>query len=185
MKVVIERKMGACRKSPFVAPFIDGIIADFEGQILENARIAMSDTKVIGIDSLEQQVFRNIENTVNDLRRADRRGRTVIEKIEEHGDVGFASVLLTPDDVGAQKDNASALRPRARQNVLLELGYFIGRLERSRVVALRRGDVEVPSDLDGVVYVTFDSGNGWKQDLGKELQAVGYELDWNQIMGRR
>jgi predicted nucleotide-binding protein len=108
------------------------------------------------------------------------KGRTVIEKIEAHGEVGFAVVLLTPDDVGSLKgDN---LQPRARQNVLLELGYFVGRLGRSRVCALKRGEVEVPSDFGGVVYETFDDKGAWKTALGKELEAAGFEIDWNAAM---
>ncbi|WP_443749626.1 TIR domain-containing protein [Asticcacaulis solisilvae] len=359
MKLAVEGKVGRYRSNPFVAPLIDGMIEQFEQQILEKASEAMADTdKSIALD---QQAFRGIENTVNDLRRADyrsferhikklsrqlhggefddisnelkskvdlgawlaagertqggmvgsaqldwpenheeelgivialtdhfadendgswppenfshtffyngnnitsnlqhmvseiyvpfardfidyvkqrtgakeaallptrkldpasrkvfvvhghdegakeatarflealdfepiilheqaSRGRTIVEKIEEHGDVGFAVVLLTPDDVGAHKDHSTDLKPRARQNVLLELGYFMGRLGRSRVVALKRGDVEVPSDFEGVVYVGYDSGNGWKQDLGKELDAAGYEIDWNKVMARR
>jgi predicted nucleotide-binding protein len=68
--------------------------------------------------------------------------------------------------------------------VLLELGYFIGRLGRSRVCALKRGEVEIPSDFGGVVYETFDAGNGWKAALARELQAAGFEIDWNQIYKR-
>jgi predicted nucleotide-binding protein len=109
-------------------------------------------------------------------------GRTIIEKIEAHGDVGFAVILLTPDDVGSVKDGA--LQPRARQNVLLELGYFVGRLGRARVCALKRGDLEVPSDFGGVVYEPFDAGGGWKQALSRELQAAGFDIDWNVAMKR-
>jgi predicted nucleotide-binding protein len=107
-------------------------------------------------------------------------GRTVIEKIEAHGDVGFAVVLLTPDDEGRAK--GGKLAPRARQNVILELGYFICRLGRSRICALKRGDVELPSDFGGVVYEPFDASGGWKQKLGRELEAAGYEINWNTIM---
>ncbi|HAE54972.1 MAG: hypothetical protein CMI62_02975 [Parvibaculum sp.] len=109
-------------------------------------------------------------------------GRTIIEKIEAHGDVGFAVVLLTPDDIGGMSEDD--LRPRARQNVLLELGYFVGRLGRARVCALKKGDVEVPSDFDGVVYQNLDAAGAWKTALGKELQAAGFNIDWNLIMGR-
>ena len=94
--------------------------------------------------------------------------RTVIEKVEHHGDVGFAVVLLTPDDIGGPKDGGQ--QPRARQNVILELGYFIGRLGRERVCALKRGNFEIPSDFGGVVYKTFDASGGWKQALGKDLR---------------
>jgi predicted nucleotide-binding protein len=63
-------------------------------------------------------------------------GRTIIEKFEVYADVGFAVVLLTPDDVGAPKDAPTELKPRARQNVIAELGYFYGKLSRHRVCAL-------------------------------------------------
>ena len=93
------------------------------------------------------------------------RGRTVIEKVEAHGDIGFAVVLLTPDDVGCGKGGTPV--PRARQNVLLELGYFVGRLGRNRVCALKRGELEIPSDFEGIVYVTLDDAGAWKQSLGQ------------------
>jgi predicted nucleotide-binding protein len=110
------------------------------------------------------------------------RGRTIIEKVEAHGDVGFAVVLLTPDDEGKAKGEGE-LRPRARQNVVIELGYFIGRLKRENVCALVKGDVEAPSDFDGVVYVKYEDGStAWRQGLGQELQAAGYAIDWNKIM---
>jgi predicted nucleotide-binding protein len=109
------------------------------------------------------------------------RGRTVIEKVEAHGDVSFAVVLLTPDDEGCLKGETP--QPRPRQNVLLELGYFIGRLGRSNVCALKAGEIELPSDFGGVVWETFDGADGgWKQKLAKELQAAGYEIDWNKMM---
>ncbi|WP_313451041.1 nucleotide-binding protein [Stutzerimonas kunmingensis] len=107
-------------------------------------------------------------------------GRTVIEKVVAHGDVGFAVVLLTPDDEGCAKGGTS--EPRARQNVLLELGYFIGRLGRDKVCALKRGTLEIPSDFAGVVWETMDSSGGWKQSLARELEAAGHELDWNKVM---
>lgn len=108
-------------------------------------------------------------------------GRTIIEKIEAHGDVGFAIVLLTADDVGGK--TAESLRPRARQNVLLELGYFIAKLGRPRVCTLTKGDLEIPTDFAGVVWEALDDGNAWKTILARELKATGYEIDWNKVMG--
>lgn len=108
-------------------------------------------------------------------------GRTIIEKIEAHGDVGFAVVLLTPDDVGGK--TADSLRPRARQNVLLELGYFIAQLGRARVCTLAKGDLEIPTDFAGVVWQTLDDGGGWKTAFARELAAAGYPIDWNKVMG--
>ena len=107
-------------------------------------------------------------------------GRTIIEKVVANSDVGFAVVLLTPDDEGCVK--GGALEPRARQNVLLELGYFIGRLGRDKVCALKRGTLEIPSDFAGVVWEAMDSSGGWKQALARELEAAGHSIDWNKVM---
>lgn len=109
------------------------------------------------------------------------RGMTVLEKLIANGDVGYAVVLLTPDDLGrsiAEGDD----KPRARQNVILELGYFLGRLGRERVMALLRGSVEIPSDYLGVLYEEYDDGGGWRRKLARELQTAGYEIDWNKVM---
>ena len=107
-------------------------------------------------------------------------GRTIIEKLEEHAQVGFAVALLTPDDTGSLKGEEDNLRPRARQNVLFEFGFFIGSLGRSRVCALTEGDVEIPSDYAGVVYIPLNEG-GWKFELGKELKNAGYPVDFNNL----
>jgi len=96
-------------------------------------------------------------------------GRTVIEKFEQYTDVGFAVVLLTPDDVGAANADRANLTPRARQNVVLELGYFLGKLKRSRVCALYKTGVEIPSDFDGVLYVELDDKGAWRTKLAQEL----------------
>ena len=107
-------------------------------------------------------------------------GRTVIEKVEDHSDVGFAVIILTPDDMGNLRGEEP--RPRARQNVLLELGYFIGKLTRKRVCTLKVGELEIPSDWRGVVDEPYDTGGGWRQTLARELEAAEYEIDWNKVM---
>ena len=107
-------------------------------------------------------------------------GRTIIEKIEGNSDVGFAVVLLSPDDQGAKSGESP--QPRARQNVILELGYFIGRLGRDRVCALKSGDLEIPSDFGGVVYTLYDPNGGWRQALAQELSEAGFDIDWNLVM---
>ena len=109
------------------------------------------------------------------------RGMTVIEKLEANANVGYAIVLLTPDDIGRKKSEDME-KPRARQNVILELGYFLGRLGRKRVMAIVQGEIEIPSDYMGVVYIPFDSGGAWRQSLGRELKNAGYEIDWNKVM---
>jgi len=141
--------------------------------------------------------------------------RTIVEKLEKHSDVGYAFVILTPDDVGCfnievskslqsivgtlqnlveaytvikhkgplkrVRDElskvASSFKPRARQNVVLEFGYFIGFLGRDRVCCLYKGDVELPSDMHGIVYVPFkESVNEARDMIIKELRAVGYDV---------
>ena len=106
-------------------------------------------------------------------------GRTIIEKFEHNADVGFAIVLITADDVGGV--DVGQLKPRARQNVILELGYFVGRLKRARVCALYESGVELPSDIIGVGYVPLDDAGRWKYDLAKELRAAGYSVDMNRL----
>ena len=110
------------------------------------------------------------------------KGRTIIEKFEDHADVPFAVVLLTPDDVGKLKDEKSDLKPRARQNVILELGFFLGRLGRGRVCPLVKGDVETPSDYDGVVFTKLDDAGAWKMKLVQELKAAGFDIDANRVV---
>lgn len=109
------------------------------------------------------------------------RGRTVMEKLEGYSDVDFAVVLLTPDDLGSAKSETASLRPRARQNVVLELGYFIGLLGREHVCALHKGGLELPSDFGGVVYVSMDDGS-WKLLLARELIAAGFTIDMNRTV---
>ena len=109
------------------------------------------------------------------------RGMTTVEKLEANRDVGYVVVLLTPDDLGRGKLEEED-KPRARQNVILELGYFLGFLGRERVTAIRKGQVEIPSDYMGVVYTPFDDGGGWRQQLGRDLKTAGYKVDWNRVM---
>ena len=113
------------------------------------------------------------------------KGRTLIEKLEDYSDVGFAVVLLSADDMGYERiESAKDERPRARQNVVFELGYFIGRLGRGNVVALHPADAkfELPSDFSGVLFKPYDPAGAWKLGLVKELKAAGYPADANRIV---
>lgn len=109
------------------------------------------------------------------------RGGTVIEKFEGASDVGFVIVLLTADDLGRAMSEPE-LKPRARQNVILELGYFIGKLGRDRVMALVSEDLEQPSDLRGLVGTAIDRGGAWKARVLQELQAAGYTVDFSKLV---
>jgi len=110
------------------------------------------------------------------------KGQTLIEKIEHNSDVGFAVVLLTGDDLGCKKGETDNLKPRARQNVVFELGYFFGLLGRKRVCALYESGVEQPSDIQGLVYVQLDDHGGWKTSLAQELKAAGFDIDLTKLI---
>lgn len=117
------------------------------------------------------------------LHEQPNKGRTIIEKLEEVAEsASFAIVLLTPDDFGALKDRIDSTRnPRARQNVVFELGYFIGRLGRERVCPIYKGEVESPSDIDGIVYVRMDEAGAWRQNLTQEMESAGLPLMKSEV----
>lgn len=104
-------------------------------------------------------------------------GLTIIEKLEAESDAAGAVCLFTDDDVG-RNDRSDEERPRARQNVVFETGYFIGRLGRGNVAILANREVELPSDMQGIVYVNTDA---WEFALLKELKKMGYSIDMNLL----
>ena len=106
-------------------------------------------------------------------------GRTIIEKFEAYADVHFAVVVMTPEDVGGL--DSESLAKRARQNVVLELGFFIGRLGRANVSALVVGVLERPSDVAGVLYTPFDDLGAWRIKLANDMAAAGLSIDKNRI----
>jgi predicted nucleotide-binding protein len=109
------------------------------------------------------------------------RSRAIIEKLEQKSATGYAVALITPDDEGKLRGEVGALKPRARQNVILELGYFIGKLGRQRICALKVEGVETPSDYHGVEYIPFDESGGWKLKLANELEAADYTIDRSKL----
>lgn len=108
-------------------------------------------------------------------------GLTVIEKFEKFSEVEFAIILLTFDDYGNVK-NEEKKNKRARQNVILELGYFLAKLGRSNVLPLYEDGVELPSDISGVLYTKIDESENWKFRLVKELKSAGFNVDANDIL---
>ena len=102
-------------------------------------------------------------------------GRTIIEKIEYYSNVGFGVVLYTPCDVGSKAGELTG-NYRARQNVVFEHGFLIGKLSRARVTAVVKGSVETPNDISGVVYTSMDNDGQWKQQLLVELRDAGYQV---------
>jgi Predicted nucleotide-binding protein containing TIR -like domain len=107
-------------------------------------------------------------------------GRTIIEKFVDYTNVGFTIVLITPDDVGAPANQKDHLQPRARQNVIFELGFFLGKLGRDRVCALYKEGVEIPSDYKGVLFVSMDESD-WKSLLAREIKEAGISVDLNKV----
>lgn len=88
-------------------------------------------------------------------------GQTIIEKLEKHTDAAYAVVSFTPDDVGSASSSPEDLHPRARQNVLVELGYMAPKIGRNRVCVLRKGNVEMPSDfLESFILISMLLGHG-------------------------
>ncbi len=109
-------------------------------------------------------------------------GRTILEMIEASADVAFAVVLLTPYDVG--RTEHAELRSRARHDVVLAMGFFCGKLGRSRVCVLYKEDIGLPSDVGGLVFVKMDDTGAWRFQLADELDAAGLEIDFNRLRRR-
>ncbi len=108
-------------------------------------------------------------------------GKTIIEKFEKHAAAScFAIVLLTPDDIGYPQKKKDDAKPRARQNVIFELGYFCGALERKNVSVLYKEGVEIPNDYLGVIYTPMDNRGAWQLDLAKEMKEAGLQFDMNK-----
>ena len=116
------------------------------------------------------------------LQEQETGGRTIIENFEAHAEnSGFAVILLTGDDMGYPSEDQSKAQRRARQNVVLEFGYFLALLGRERVRVLYEAGVEMPSDLHGLLYIEMDSGGAWQFRLAKEIKAAGFEIDLNLL----
>ena len=148
----------------------------------------MSSTKVFVVHGhapgLRAEVARLIERLGLEpviLAEQPNAGATLIEKLLANAEVSFAIVLATADDIGAPKQRATTTQSRARQNVVFELGFFVGRLGRDRVALLVESGLEIFSDFHGVVYHELDSSGAWKLGLAKELKAAGLDVDLNRL----
>ncbi len=159
-----------------------------ENEITKHKGVAILDrTKVFivhGHDKLAQQeTARFIESLglkAIILHEQASSGGTIIEKIETYSNVGFAIILYTPCDLGKAKDEKE-FKARARQNVVFEHGYLMGKIGRKNVCALVKSQVEKPNDISGVVYIDMDEGGAWKHMLIREMKNAGYNIDANKL----
>lgn len=155
------------------------------------AKSPMLSNKVFIVHGHDQGLKTDVERFMHEIgltpvvlhREADE-GATIIEKFEKHSDVGYAFILLTPDEISYTIDQEKLeeserkIEYRARPNVIFEFGYFVGRLGRNKVCCLYKGNVTIPSDLDGLIYKKIDSSiDSQAYAIIKELKAVGYKIN--------
>ncbi|MFO1534835.1 MAG: TIR domain-containing protein [Thermoplasmatota archaeon] len=131
-------------------------------------------------ETVARYLEQRLELEVVILHEQANQSRTIIEKLEAHSDVDYAIVLLTPDDVAIGKDGGQ--EGRARQNVVLELGFFCGKLGRSKVFLLYADGVAMPSDYDGVAYTKLDAGGAWQIALARELSHAGIPINAQRLL---
>ena len=139
-------------------------------------------------EEIKQAVARTVEKI--DLKpiilhEQPNKGRTIIEKFEDYSDVNFAIVLLSPDDIAYSKDKPPEDKEfRARQNVIFELGFFVGKLGREHVFILYKEEknFKIPSDYSGICYTPYDNKGQWRFDLVGELKSCKYNVDANKLI---
>lgn len=153
--------------------------SSLSGPIIDLSVLAERSIFIVHGHSRENEVARAVQQATGRepilLSEQPGRGQTIIEKFESHaGRAGFAVVLLTADDVGAAKAAPEHLNPRARQNAILELGYFLAKIGRENVAVLFEEGVELPSDYTGVEYISF--ADEWRWKLSRELKAAGFDV---------
>ena len=200
--VVEEQKEIITKLVAYLQGFIDRIDlipCNAEYAMTEKTKVEMSADKVFIVHGHGELAKITAARTLEQLglkpiilHEQEDYGNTIIEKFESNAtDIRFAIVLLTADDMGIsrkdiEKSNTENRDPkaskRARQNVVFEMGYFMGKLDRAHVFLLLEDGVEKPGDLDGIVYTPIDSEGMWKIKLAKRLKAVGYKVNTDAII---
>lgn len=159
---------------------LDSNLASFGVSNINNKKVFI----VYGHDENSELKVANFISTLNlepvVLSEKANGGKTIIEKLEENSDVGFAVVLYTPDDMVKIDDFEEYKQPRP--NVIFEYGYFMAKLGRDRVALLLKEEIKEHSDILGTAYIKIDENNGWKLQVAKELKAAGYKIDLNKIL---
>ena len=166
------------------------LFADEDGEPAESTDTGPMSDKIFVVHGHDEELKLSVTLTLEKLdlnpiilHEMPNKGRTIIEKFTDYSDVGFAVVLLSPDDI-AHTVNADDESYRARQNVVLELGFFLGKLGRPRVATIHREhkNFKMPSDYDGVIFTPYDAKGAWKFELANELKAAGYDIDVNKLL---
>ncbi len=155
---------------------------DTEGNPMQNTSVFLVHGHNNEIKETVARFLEKLDLSTIVLHEQPNLGRTVIEKFMDYSNVGFAVILLTADDRGgiiSVPYEGQALR--ARQNVIFELGFFLGKLSRMRVCALYQPGVELPSDYQGVLYISLDDSGAWRLTLARELKAAGLPVDLNKV----
>jgi len=167
--------------------YLEEMKNDDENDILENNKkqTGRSSNKVFVVHGHDGELKYAIARTLEKqniepiiLSEQANLGATIIEKFERYSDVKAAICLFTEDDLGKAKSDED-LKVRARQNVVFESGYFIGKLGRENVVLLANREIEIPSDLSGVVYT---DNTMWEIQVLKELREMGFAIDLNKAI---
>lgn len=149
-----------------------------------------SSNKIFIVHGHDTPLKTELENFLSDigiepiiLHKKPDEGQTIIEKFEKHSDVGYAFILLTPDEIAYTidqeklDDSIRNKEKRARPNVIFEFGFFVGMLGRNRVCCLYKGDVELPSDLGGLLYKKIETTvDAQGLNIIKELRAAEYQI---------
>ncbi|SRX76517.1 TIR domain-containing protein [Aequorivita antarctica] len=182
----VELKLGNLTK---LKNKINLLNSDVEDEVLlsDNTPIEINMSQVFIVHGHDDLTKITVESFIKDLgfepiilHKQASSGKTIIEKIEAYSNVGFGIVLYTPCDVGSKQMEKLDLKPRARQNVVFEHGYLIGKIGRENVCAIVKDNVETPNDITGVVYIALNGE--WKIDLAKELRNSGYKVDMNKVV---
>lgn len=168
---------------PYFAKVLDDIL-DAEGESAVNLEKHIIGDKIFIIHGHDNEMKKEVQLLLKRaglddvvLHECPDKGRTIIDKLIEEGSSAYYVIaLLSPDDKSADGQT------RARQNVILEIGYFLGKLGKERVRLLKKGNIEIPSDLHGILYTSFDGAGSWKIKLLKEMKAVGIEVDIEEVV---
>lgn len=161
-------------------------INDMNGDAL-NTR-TRSDKKVFVVHGHDSALLNDVARFISScdlepiiLDEQPSQGQTIIEKLESNTDVNFAIALYTPCDIGNEKTN-DTMKLRARQNVIFEHGYTVAKLGRKNVCALLKGELELPTDISGIIYIKVDEQGAWKTKLVKEIKAAGLKVNTEKFI---